>query len=430
MRPAVPFKANQGSGSPQPFCVEGTPSRSASLEPSTVMASPASRASRTSKRCVFLLPLLLCAFLALSASPALAVRGHVFGSAFGWGVLDGGSELQRCTPGTGCMPGVAGSGAGQLKEPEAIAVNETTGNVYIADKGNNRVDEYTQEGVFIAAWGWGVSNGKEEYETCTTACQAGIPGANEGQFLQPRSIAVDNGCDEAKPAVCKTEDPSAEDVYVETGEYNQQVVDKFTPTGHYLGKITGPASGPGAFTGGIEGIAINDTPEKGPSKGQLWALNLPGSPVSEPQGADSFSNQAVNAFTGFVDAAAGRFNGHGLAVDDEDDLYIRYNDEGSVFVAEFSATGQLLDRVVDGLGEVAFNGVAVESSTGDVYVENSVVVGRAGPYAPVSGENQRLERFGEGVLPGSGCRGEVLSCVGGMVVDAVSGGGVCGGWGV
>ena len=66
---------------------------------------------------------LVLASLAAAATPALAARGHVFGKSFG----------------------EAGPGAGQFSEPEGVAVSEATGDVYVADRGNNRVQFFEPE---------------------------------------------------------------------------------------------------------------------------------------------------------------------------------------------------------------------------------------------------------------------------------------------
>ena len=57
--------------------------------------------------------------LLLSSAPALALsqRGHVFNSTFGSG----------------------GSAADEFSNPSGVAVNESTGDVYVADQGNNRI---------------------------------------------------------------------------------------------------------------------------------------------------------------------------------------------------------------------------------------------------------------------------------------------------
>jgi hypothetical protein len=342
--------------------------------------------------------------LMVGVSSAAAFRGHVFSSEFGWGVQNGKSELQQCT--SGCQPGIAGSGAGQLKEPEAIAVNERTGNVYIADKGNNRIDEYTATGVFVAAWGWGVQDGKPEYQTCTTlsGCQAGIPGTGEGQLLKPRSITIDNTCDEAAdPTTCEAEDVNAEDIDIETGEYGEQYIERFTATGIRLPPIRGPP-----FKGGIEGIATDH-------EGNLYVLTVPATGIQ--QGVDRFEGKNGDGFAGFVGASTGGFDEHGFAVDALHDFFIRQRVGG--VVAEFSSGGVLLDAAVGGLGGVGFNGVAVESATGDAYVDNSVIVQRLQPFDAELGESPVVEELGG--LPGGGCREENLSCLGGVVVDSVSG---------
>jgi hypothetical protein len=46
-------------------------------------------------------------------------------------------------------------------------------------------------GTFLLAFGWGVADGKDAFETCTSACQAGIPGSGDGQFNAPIGLAVD-----------------------------------------------------------------------------------------------------------------------------------------------------------------------------------------------------------------------------------------------
>src|SRR3954452_480199 len=38
---------------------------------------------------------------------------------------------------------------------------------------------------FTRAWGWGVSDGQNQFETCTNACQTGLAGGGVGQFDNP-----------------------------------------------------------------------------------------------------------------------------------------------------------------------------------------------------------------------------------------------------
>ena len=64
--------------------------------------------------------------------------------------------------------GTAGSGDGQFKGPRGIAI-DSSGNVYIADTGNNRIQKFDADGGFIAAW---TKRGNTPYD-------------------YPRSIAID-----------------------------------------------------------------------------------------------------------------------------------------------------------------------------------------------------------------------------------------------
>jgi sugar lactone lactonase YvrE len=111
-----------------------------------------------------------------------------FTKAYGWGVSDGASHFETCT--TTCQGGIAGGGAGQLYNPSGVAT-DGSGNVYIADGANPRIDEFSSTGAFIRAWGWGVADGASHFETCTSTCRAGIGGTGAGQLNAPDGVATD-----------------------------------------------------------------------------------------------------------------------------------------------------------------------------------------------------------------------------------------------
>jgi tripartite motif-containing protein 71 len=69
------------------------------------------------------------------------------------------------------MWGSEGAGDGQFNSPGGGDV-DTSGNVYVADSGNNRVQKFDSNSNFITEWG--------------------TKGSNEGQFLQPLGVAVDS----------------------------------------------------------------------------------------------------------------------------------------------------------------------------------------------------------------------------------------------
>ena len=126
--------------------------------------------------------------------------------------------------------GSAGTEGGKFSDPQEAAV-ASNGNVFVADTGNNRIQEFTSSGAFVEAFGWGVSNGKAEFQICTSKCQAGIAGSGNGQFNVPDGIAVTAG--------------ATGPIYVSDGANER--VEKFSATGEYLSKFGGEGSEGGKF---------------------------------------------------------------------------------------------------------------------------------------------------------------------------------------
>lgn len=107
---------------------------------------------------------------------------------------DTGTGFEVCTAvvsgAAGCQPGdTTGVQGGALNISTGVAVDQTTGHVYVMDAGNRRVQEFDLAGQFVRAWGWGVDTGASEFQVCTTSCQAGLVNPsdptendNPGQF--------------------------------------------------------------------------------------------------------------------------------------------------------------------------------------------------------------------------------------------------------
>jgi hypothetical protein len=55
--------------------------------------------------------------------------------------------------------GAPGSAGGQISLPAGLAVDDSTGSVYVADRGNHRIERFTAAGAFSAAWGYDVVQG-------------------------------------------------------------------------------------------------------------------------------------------------------------------------------------------------------------------------------------------------------------------------------
>jgi tripartite motif-containing protein 71 len=209
-----------------------------------------------------------------------------FIKAMGWGVSNGAAEYETCT--SVCQAGIAGSGNGQFNALEGVSVDTSGniwavdygnarieefneageyelkfgsagagagqlnapmdiafagGNMYVTDESNNRIDEFSTAGSFIKTIGWGVSNGKEELETCTSSCQAGIAGSGNGQFSLPRGL---------------TTDPASGNLYVT--EIGGDRVQEITTSGAFVTKFGSGGSGLGQFAQPM-GIVVSSSEE-------------------------------------------------------------------------------------------------------------------------------------------------------------------------
>lgn len=281
----------------------------------------------------------------LFAAPALAHRGHVFGSSFGEAGSGAGQlslqQFTRFNNQSGKVDVLGGSG---------LAVDEATHNLYVADTGNNRVDEFTSAGAFVLAWGWGVANGASELQVCTeaTSCRAGLSGVNPGEFEDAAFVAVDNS-------------PGGEgDVYV--ADYDGQggetlgvpLVQKFTADGALIeswgdkGQVDNASVPAPNVLGDISGVAVG-------SSGELL--------VGTGEGILEFSRSS-GAYIERLGTASTEWP-NGFAIDGQANTYFqifrlihKLNSEGTEASEIFAINP----------GLVAATGLAVASS-GELYVD-------------------------------------------------------------
>jgi len=117
--------------------------------------------------------------------------------------------------------GTPGSGNGEFNQPRGIAIDHA-GHVFVAEKANNRVQEFTSGGRFIRRWG---AHGGD-----------GTPGSGNGEFRVPYTIALDG----------------AGDIYV-TDVLNHRI-QKFGPTGRFIARYghNGGDGTPGTALGDFE----------------------------------------------------------------------------------------------------------------------------------------------------------------------------------
>jgi DNA-binding beta-propeller fold protein YncE len=327
-------------------------------------------ATNQSRVAYFKRPLVLaCTFvltlLAFSASPAFASRAHEFTGTFGGGPC----ALEPCGE--------------NLKEPDGVAVNEATKDVYVVDRGANRVVRYSSAGKYESEFNGSGTLLNDKNETFEGKAAGSGPGeVATGRFEEPSVIAVDNSCVLQKPALtgaaCTSFDPSDGDVYVVDAGNQHRVIDKYSPEGMYLGQIS-EAAGKTLRSESLEGVAVDST-------GTVW-IDQEGKRVSK------FSNATPNAFLSPQVGVNGLENEAlpGLAVDAQRTFYIRVGAEegGHILfsrIAKAEASGTLLTAEVDGEESSA---VAVDQTNNNVVIDNltSIAVFNSG--------GTLLERLGE-----------------------------------
>jgi NHL repeat-containing protein len=258
-----------------------------------------------------------------------------------------------------------GVAAGEFREPFGIAVDQRTGDVYVVDTNNWRVEKFTGGGAFVLAWGWGVADGtSRSLQTCVKRCFAGMQGPGAGEFQFPEGIAVD-------------EDPSSRsrgDVYVV--DIDNRRVEKFSPTGRFLlmfgGGVNRSARArhdhgeedrcpvrPGDVCGaGVEGpaagqleFAVEGSFIAVAADGSVWVGQRNRVKVFSPSGA--YVRQVRLAPTPKPEGAGNEAGGvSGLAVDALGELYVIRH--GITGIREYTRSGRLV-RILEPGGEPAYD---------------------------------------------------------------------------
>jgi streptogramin lyase len=141
-----------------------------------------------------------------------------FVEAIGFGVVSNSeNKFQICT--ATCVAGLEGSGNGEFSTLQGIVVSGT--NLYVADHGNNRVEEFNEKGEYVTKFG--------------------AKGTGNGQFQGPVGVAVS---------------PTSGNLYVTDRANNR--VQEFSTSGSYITQFGSKGSGKGQFSG-PEGIVVGSS---------------------------------------------------------------------------------------------------------------------------------------------------------------------------
>ncbi len=261
----------------------------------------------------------------------------------------GAPESQRfvCDSETGCgnatpqylssIPTEAG-GSGQLSGPRGVAA-DGKGHIWVVDRANSRVVEYTEAGAYVG--------------------QFGSAGSTDGKFKEPWGIAIT---------------PAGNLWVADTGN---QRVQEFSPSGAFMQKFGTKATSGSKGTEFLapEGIAVAPG-------GMLWVSDAKGGRVGEfRQSPASESERFVRNVSGTIPTEP-----VGVATDASANVWVA--DEAGNRILEYSAEGSFIRSVgTSGTGNGQFKGptgIAVAPS-------GNVLVADVG--------NNRIEEFsGEGAF--------------------------------
>ena len=230
-----------------------------------------------SSTAVLLAALAFFALTATAPSAASATQSHTFSTTIG-------------EPGHGAGQLSMVGSSGEITGGSGLAVDDETGDVYVADTANHRISEFdpsrSSGEQFVRAFGWEVdaTNPEPKLQVCTiaTGCQTGSSGSGPGELESPAFLAVDNSCAAHQPPLsgpaCETFDPSAGDLYV--SDFGDNLITKFDPQGHLVptwgnngaaatpnGQLNGSPTESFNIGTGIKGIAVDHS-------GDLWVFRV------------------------------------------------------------------------------------------------------------------------------------------------------------
>ena len=301
----------------------------------------------------------------LLASPASAdAPSHGFAFTYGDGEPTSATNVRDPYPVSFEVPEGVGHTRGD------IAIDQRTGDLYVADPGNHRVEKFNSKGEFLLMFGKEVNkHGATEAEqgVCTAApgeeCQPGQPSIPSGSVFQHAFGAVSSiAVDESSGGY--------EDVYVYSTDdgVTGGAISKFDPSGHYV-TSWGEEGRIGNTEPGFAGPLSQDFQSTGilavGSTGNLYfstvdqfvAFSQAGHEIHAPplleSGKDGFENGVEDLL--HIDAVGDFYETPGTS-----QVY-----EGSTAIYEFNPAGETLGQLTS--KSLPTYGFAFDPALGDLY---------------------------------------------------------------
>jgi streptogramin lyase len=254
---------------------------------------------------------------------------------WGWGVTDGSSTFQVCT--ARCGKGISGSGNGQFDSPAGVAV-DASGNVYVADRINDRIQKFDYDGAYLDQWG--------------------SFGDLNGQFNYPVGVAVDASG------------------YVYVSEYEGHRIQKFDSSGSYqtkwgsFGRLDGELDHPA-------GIAVDGT-------GRVYVVDVYPCRIQVFESGGAFLGKWGDLGTG-----NGEFNSpYGVGIDAAGDVYVV--DRGNDRIQKFDSNGGFLGKWGTSCS-VFMNGV--NACDGEFLSPQDIAFNSTGRIYVADTDNDRIQVF-------------------------------------
>jgi DNA-binding beta-propeller fold protein YncE len=232
-----------------------------------------------------------------------------------------------------------GSGPGQFNSPYSTAIDPASGNIYVADEGNNRIQVFGPTGGFLLQWGG--------------------YGPEPGNFAGTGGIAISLSG------------------FVYVAEYYNSRVQKFTLQGGFVSSWGCSGNSPGCFHG-LVGVAVAPSGNVYTTEfdnERIQKFDADGNNLGQWGGSGSGPGQFSYPTGIWVDGA-----GYVYVVDQNNDRVQKFDSNGN-FLAQFggagSGDGQLLSP--QGVAGVNLNGNVFVTDLGNNRVEKFMPVGGIDP---------------------------------------------------